>query len=706
MANYATLKAAIADVIKTNGTNAITGEILQQSLLSMINSLGAGYQFMGVATPTTNPGTPDQNVFYIAFTPGTYSNFENFVVGDGQIAVFTYNGTWNKTAASFLDAIGQYVNKFSIVVEGSAGSYGQKNVHLFAGRRYYVSVENQVGVGDLKDENNSVVQYLQAGTYNKTFIFTRDVYSVNQIYGNGSKVTITPIDGFPAQVFKMPIVHTDKVGCNCFIEEIVLLGEYDSARIQFDVDNKWIKIFGTKDGTEIALTGYFSLSSMVSNVVLPFGSDAGYIIVNKDYFPTNGPGTVALLNFTPDYNPRIKETIDTTGLLREKPGINLISSLDWGKGISSGGGIISNASWATTFAITNKIYFGDNDYITCNNCSFGQGFYGALYDAADNFVALISPTQNVMSVQKTGNAVYARFTVTNTLGYQFMPQAQVGAERIIITPPEPYSEIGGYIPQKVFYCGPNRPYTTLKSAIEAATSVMNGLLYVDSGIYDLIQEFGSEYFDSLTSTSDLAGLKLRNRVHIIFSPNAIVKCHYTGNNEWVMKQFSPFNAGEYGFTIENLKLEASRTRYAIHDEYASNPELCQSKYINCYFKFDNSNNPYWGETIIGGGLGRATEVDIQGCTFDCVNNGNAIYYHQAAGDVTDYSSVINVKNNYVIRGKVDFDFSKQNANNPTYIHFSNNSVPANADINADGLYLPGTSYDYNIIYAWNNIIRS
>ena len=35
MANYATLKAAIQDVVRTNGNNEITGALLQQSLLAM-----------------------------------------------------------------------------------------------------------------------------------------------------------------------------------------------------------------------------------------------------------------------------------------------------------------------------------------------------------------------------------------------------------------------------------------------------------------------------------------------------------------------------------------------------------------------------------------------------------------------------------------------------------------------------------------------
>lgn len=95
MANYASLKSAIQAVIKQNGNNEITGALLQQSLLSMINSLGADFQFAGVATPATNPGTPDQRVFYIAGVPGVYVNFGNQNVAPYQIGVFYYDTQWN-----------------------------------------------------------------------------------------------------------------------------------------------------------------------------------------------------------------------------------------------------------------------------------------------------------------------------------------------------------------------------------------------------------------------------------------------------------------------------------------------------------------------------------------------------------------------------------------------------------------------------------
>lgn len=96
MGNYEQLKQAVADVIKSNGNQEITGDILQNTLLTIISTVGRGATFAGFATPTTNPGTPDQNVFYIASEDGIYSNFGNVVL-ENEVAIFTNgNGIWQK----------------------------------------------------------------------------------------------------------------------------------------------------------------------------------------------------------------------------------------------------------------------------------------------------------------------------------------------------------------------------------------------------------------------------------------------------------------------------------------------------------------------------------------------------------------------------------------------------------------------------------
>jgi len=94
MGNYEQLKQSVSDVIKTNGNQEITGSILQSTLLTIISTVGANATFAGIATPATNPGTPDGPVFYLASENGTYSNFGGIELQDG-LSVLTWNGSWS-----------------------------------------------------------------------------------------------------------------------------------------------------------------------------------------------------------------------------------------------------------------------------------------------------------------------------------------------------------------------------------------------------------------------------------------------------------------------------------------------------------------------------------------------------------------------------------------------------------------------------------
>lgn len=96
MGNYEQLKQAVADVIKTNRNQEITGAIMQNTLLSIISTVGSNATFAGIATPTTNPGTPDQNVFYLASEPGIYINFGGVELIDQVIVLINKSGNWVK----------------------------------------------------------------------------------------------------------------------------------------------------------------------------------------------------------------------------------------------------------------------------------------------------------------------------------------------------------------------------------------------------------------------------------------------------------------------------------------------------------------------------------------------------------------------------------------------------------------------------------
>lgn len=104
MGNYEQLKQAVSDVIKTNGNQEISGAIMQNTLLSIISTIGNNATFAGIAVPETNPGMPDQNVFYIASQPGNYSNFGNIKLVDQVLILTNKNGYWVKFDAGITTA--------------------------------------------------------------------------------------------------------------------------------------------------------------------------------------------------------------------------------------------------------------------------------------------------------------------------------------------------------------------------------------------------------------------------------------------------------------------------------------------------------------------------------------------------------------------------------------------------------------------------
>ena len=99
---YDQIKESIKAVIKENGNYEITGNVLQAVLLSMVDTLGPEYQFLGIATKSTVPVVVEGNSFYITTEVGTYTNFKNSgntTITVNQLGILTStNGTaWDFT---------------------------------------------------------------------------------------------------------------------------------------------------------------------------------------------------------------------------------------------------------------------------------------------------------------------------------------------------------------------------------------------------------------------------------------------------------------------------------------------------------------------------------------------------------------------------------------------------------------------------------
>ena len=105
MAVYDNLRAVIAANIYQNNNNEVTADMVKAAMNAMVASLGAEFQFGGVAEPgDPGPGTPDYKVAYLASTPGTYSNFGGITVADGEVAILKWNGAWSKETTGIATA--------------------------------------------------------------------------------------------------------------------------------------------------------------------------------------------------------------------------------------------------------------------------------------------------------------------------------------------------------------------------------------------------------------------------------------------------------------------------------------------------------------------------------------------------------------------------------------------------------------------------
>ena len=113
-------------------------------LLATANELKtAGYIFKGVATPSTNPGTPTERVAYLASEPGTYTNFGGIVIASGLYSLTYASGTWTGTqmqAGSDIEVVQTTGQSASDVMSqkavtdeiGSINDYFTNDVRTFA----------------------------------------------------------------------------------------------------------------------------------------------------------------------------------------------------------------------------------------------------------------------------------------------------------------------------------------------------------------------------------------------------------------------------------------------------------------------------------------------------------------------------------------------------------------------------------------------
>ena len=287
MANYNNLKAGIDAVIKTTGRQEISGAALNTQLKNMITELGAGYQYMGVATPATNPGTPDANVFYLASEAGTYTNFGGIVINEGEVCALVWNGTWTKqvTGAATADQLNQLGQQ---ILNNGLERGILPNPTIYDGY-----TQNASYGGRVADPNSNLAVFLIEGgrTYMPFFdghirydnyrisFFTDEVADMSHFISGSNQQK----EGFtaPENARCVQIGINGQKFTNIRLFDVQYGENYAKKLLQHDAEN----IINTIGGNKLSIVKNYTISGVSGDFVYESGTDSarGTIIPGKSY---------------------------------------------------------------------------------------------------------------------------------------------------------------------------------------------------------------------------------------------------------------------------------------------------------------------------------------------------------------------------------------------------------------------------------------
>lgn len=238
MGNYKVLKQAVSDVIKTNGNQEITGAIMQSALLTIISTVGDNATFAGIATPTTNPGTPDQNIFYLAAQQGVYSNFGGVELTD-QVLIFTNkNGIWVKNESGIATAgkvtklenkiVGLSIKASEYVIGYWIGDNSPKAISKDGYLRCNVPYQIDANTNDVISMYNSQGEKVRISDYLLTIKLTdANGNKVNWSYQNSGN------DILPSANAKFLYIHTSTPSTISDIDGFFFLGMFSKKIVDY-----------------------------------------------------------------------------------------------------------------------------------------------------------------------------------------------------------------------------------------------------------------------------------------------------------------------------------------------------------------------------------------------------------------------------------------------------------------------------------------
>lgn len=686
MSNYATLKAAIQSAVYTNNNNEITGAGLQSVLLQIVDTVGDGYVFKGVATAGTAPGTPDANVFYIA-PAGTYTNFgSSYTVPVGSVGVFSWNGSWSKESLQCLDYA--TVESPETIIEYNGDTGWQRLLHPLQSGLYsltWYSDNGQLMLTNINAQTANVIKFNKGGNANNIFYIPDkgaqiDAYACQL---SGTRVGLRKIDesDISGNIIRSEAMHVSDIvtGYVNNLGSFVSSSSYDWLyfRIPTTIGHIYLLPYSWLNGSIKPIVGLDSSNNIVKtysiggqeykNGYLIFKAETSKVGITYRAMLGNGVGNNfsisdvmglpywdltecegdALFYYLKKNNQLVTDLFpleftevasynegyyDRYGQLIEPPtavGTWKYANIDTEAG----------AYYLINTCINNNVRIYDLDEdgtILHKNKSIPDAFYSEIHSTTGNLTwVLVKAGSDKLGISFNLPSPYYYPKSRHVPVYAKLDRNNIENinNGIVMLFAQLYSiieESKGVGKTYIVNKSGGGDYTSLVEAVMDNMGKWNVTLHLEEGTYDVIQELTDYYgtADFRIQTPSGRGLELGYNITIEGSPNAVIVANYTGSDEGMQKSFSPLNCYNApnvgGMTLRGVNIRCSRVRYCVHDEKeTTGTGSYNNLYENCNFYIDNTNNNYWHSSqCIGGGLGHSGSVIVRNSIFEEIDPGN------------------------------------------------------------------------------------